>query len=51
MPDVLLIQSSEDISGWHEDIERLLNGALFPIEYDEMVIVKDIDFFSMTVYR
>jgi GTP cyclohydrolase I len=25
----------------------LLNGALFPIEYDEMVIVKDIDFFSM----
>ena len=33
--------------GYHEDIERLLNGALFPIEYDEMVIVKDIDFFSM----
>ena len=33
--------------GYHEDIERLLNGALFPIEYDEMVIVKDIDCFSM----
>ena len=33
--------------GYREDIERLLNGALFPIEYDEMVIVKDIDFFSM----
>jgi GTP cyclohydrolase I len=33
--------------GYHEDIERLLNGALFPIEYDEMVIVKDIDFYSM----
>ena len=33
--------------GYHEDIDRLLNGALFPIEYDEMVIVKDIDFFSM----
>jgi GTP cyclohydrolase IA len=33
--------------GYHVDIERLLNGALFPIEYDEMVIVKDIDFFSM----
>jgi GTP cyclohydrolase IA len=33
--------------GYHEDIEQLLNGALFPIEYDEMVIVKDIDFFSM----
>lgn len=33
--------------GYHQDIDRLLNGALFPMEYDEMVIVKDIDFFSM----
>ena len=33
--------------GYHQYIEQLLNGALFPIEYDEMVIIKDIDFFSM----
>ena len=33
--------------GYHRDIDHLLNGALFPIQYDEMVIVKDIDFFSM----
>lgn len=33
--------------GYHRDIDHLLNGALFSIEYDEMVIVKDIDFFSM----
>jgi GTP cyclohydrolase I len=33
--------------GYRQDIDQLLNGALFPIEYDEMVIVKDIDFFSM----
>ncbi len=33
--------------GYQRDIDHLLNGALFPIEYDEMVIVKDIDFFSM----
>jgi GTP cyclohydrolase I len=33
--------------GYHQDINHLLNGALFPIEYDEMVIVKDIDFFSL----
>ena len=33
--------------GYHRDIDHLLNGALFPIEYDEMVIVKDIDFFSL----
>jgi GTP cyclohydrolase I len=33
--------------GYHRDIDHLLNGALFPIEYDEMVIVKEIDFFSL----
>ncbi len=33
--------------GYHQDVDALLNGALFPIEYDEMVIVKDIDFFSL----
>jgi GTP cyclohydrolase I len=33
--------------GYHTDIDQLLNRALFPIEYDEMVIVKDIDFFSL----
>ncbi|MCG3777420.1 MAG: GTP cyclohydrolase 1 [Nitrospira sp.] len=33
--------------GYQRDIDHLLNGALFPIEYDEMVIVKDIDFFSL----
>jgi GTP cyclohydrolase I len=33
--------------GYAQDIDQLLNGAMFPIEYDEMVIVKDIDFFSL----
>ncbi len=33
--------------GYQKDVDHLLNGALFPIEYDEMVIVKDIDFFSL----
>jgi len=33
--------------GYRENIDDLVNGALFPIEYDEMVIVRDIDFFSM----
>ncbi len=33
--------------GYQKNIDDLLNGALFPIEYDEMVIVKDIDFFSL----
>jgi GTP cyclohydrolase I len=34
-------------AGYTADVDRLLNGALFPIEYDEMVIVKDIDFYSL----
>jgi len=33
--------------GYQQDIDLLLNGALFPIDYDEMVIVKDIDFYSL----
>jgi GTP cyclohydrolase I len=33
--------------GYQQNIDHLLNGAMFPIDYDEMVIVKDIDFFSL----
>jgi GTP cyclohydrolase I len=33
--------------GYQEDPEEVLNGALFPIEYDEMVVIRDIDFFSL----
>jgi GTP cyclohydrolase I len=33
--------------GYAQDADKLLNNALFDVEYDEMVIVKDIDFFSM----
>ena len=34
-------------SGYHQDAERVLNGATFKVCYDEMVIVKDIEFFSL----
>lgn len=33
--------------GYHQDIDEVLNGALFPIAYEEMVIVKDVDFYSL----
>jgi GTP cyclohydrolase IA len=33
--------------GYHEDPEALLKGALFTVTYDEMVIVKDIEMFSL----
>jgi len=34
-------------SGKHVDIDRLINNALFTVDYSEMVIVKDIDFYSL----
>ena len=34
-------------SGYRADVRRVVNGALFEVKYDEMVIVKDIEFFSM----
>src|SRR6202167_5401714 len=33
--------------GYEESLEQIVNGALFQAESDEMVIVKDIEFFSM----
>jgi GTP cyclohydrolase I len=33
--------------GYDEDPETILNGALFTVTYDEMVIVKDIEMFSL----
>ena len=34
-------------SGYQMDAKDLLNGALFDVQYDEMVIVKDIEMFSL----
>ena len=34
-------------SGYNQNVEEVLNSALFTEEYDEMVVVKDIDYFSM----
>src|SRR6476660_9313430 len=34
-------------SGYAADIDEVLNGALFTVDYSEMVIVKDIDFYSL----
>src|SRR5579871_4410734 len=34
-------------SGYRMDIGKIVNGALYHVKYDEMVVVKDIEFFSM----
>jgi GTP cyclohydrolase I len=34
-------------SGYRADIDQVLNGALFSVDYSEMVIVRDIDFYSL----
>lgn len=34
-------------SGYRMDLNQIINGALFAVKYDEMVIVKDIEFFSL----
>ena len=34
-------------SGYRMDIRKILNWALYDVKYDEMVVVKDIEFFSL----
>ena len=34
-------------SGYQQNMDSLLNGATFSVHYDEMVVVKDIEFFSL----
>jgi GTP cyclohydrolase I len=34
-------------SGYRQDPDKVLNGALFEVAYDEMVIVRDIEIFSL----
>lgn len=34
-------------SGYQQDPEKVLNGAMFSVCYDQMVLVKDIEFYSL----
>jgi len=34
-------------SGYQMKVEDVLNGALYDVKYDEMVVVRDIEFFSL----
>ena len=38
---------SELLGGYHIDARTVINGALFDVKYDEMVLVRDIEFYSL----
>jgi GTP cyclohydrolase I len=46
-PDRVARMFDELTAGYHVDTVKMLNGAMFDVDYDEMVLVKDIDFYSL----
>lgn len=46
-PERVARMYGELLSGYTTDPEKFINGALFNINYDEMVIVRDIEFYSL----
>ncbi len=46
-PDRVSRMYAEITAGYQTDPIELINGALFDVDYDEMVLVKDIEFYSM----
>lgn len=46
-PERVARASEEIFSGYTTDPDALINNALFNVDYDQMVVVKDINFYSM----
>jgi GTP cyclohydrolase I len=46
-PDRVARMYTELLSGYSMDPKRIINSALFNINYDEMVLVRDIEFYSL----
>lgn len=46
-PDRVARMYDEVLGGYTVNVEKLVNNAMFPVEYSEPVIVRDIEFFSM----
>lgn len=46
-PDRVARAYQEILGGYNTDPVQLVNGALFTVDYDEMVIVKDIEYYSL----
>ena len=46
-PDRFIESLKHLCSGYHMDIEKIINDALFEVSYDEMVLVRNIEFYSL----
>ena len=46
-PDRVARMYGELLEGYHQDPNELVNDALFEVKYDEMVLVHDIEFYSL----
>jgi len=46
-PDRVRRMYAELTEGYHTDPDALLNGAAFEVDYDEMVVVRDMEFYSL----
>lgn len=46
-PDRVARMYAELLSGYTQEPEKIINEALFHINYDEMVLVRDIEFYSL----
>ncbi|MEO8356300.1 MAG: GTP cyclohydrolase I FolE [Chloroflexota bacterium] len=46
-PDRVARMYTELLGGYRTDPAKIINGALFNINYDEMVLVRDIEFYSL----
>lgn len=46
-PERVASMYSELLAGYHADPKKIVNDALFDVKYDEMVLVRDIEFYSL----
>jgi len=46
-PERVARMYGELLSGYNSDPDKIVNDALFDVQYDEMVIVRDIEFYSL----
>jgi GTP cyclohydrolase I len=46
-PERIARMYAELLSGYYSDPQAVVNGAIFEVQYDEMVLVRDIEFYSL----